>query len=201
MWQWLTTSAAQLTVLVTFLYTLLTGVVVILMWRSNRQMRRSIEQSAKAEQARARPYIIVELSRERSGFVNFKVSNVGASSATSLRLSSNPEIKPVRAAPPMKDFGAIPDFIGLFRHTIPYLAPSQSLDALVGHYSGIRQSYPELRFTVSLDYDGIGGPYSETIELSFKPSDERSHLTDYDIGQELHNIHDTLEKIKSKLEA
>jgi hypothetical protein len=74
------------------------------------------------------------------------------------------------------------------------------MEALVGHYSGVRASYPDLHFTISLEYEGIGGPYSETVELSLKPTDEAQHLTDYEIGKELHDIRETLEKIRSKLE-
>ncbi len=110
------------------------------------------------------------------------------------------KIKPVRGAGSVKTVGRIPEFIGLFRHTIPYLAPTQQLQALIGHYSGLRGSYPELHFEVSLQYEGIGGTYSETVELSFKPTDEALHLPDYEIGQELHEINETLGRIERKLE-
>jgi hypothetical protein len=200
MWQWLTANAAQLSVVVTFAYTLLTGLVVFLMWRSNRQMRRSIAQSAAAEEAQSRPYVIVEFVRQRGGFVSFRISNFGRSSAKHIRAVSDPEIKPVRGAGSVTTVGSIPEFIGLFRHSIPYLAPKQQLQALIGHYSGIRASYPELHFKISIQYNGIGGPFSETVELSLKPTDEALHLTDYEVGKELHEIHETLKQIASKLE-
>ena len=200
MWRWVTANTPQLSVIVTFLYTLLTGAVVLLMWRSNRQMRRSIAQSAAADEARSRPYLIVEFIRQRSGFVSVRIANLGRSSAKQVRVTSNPEIKPVRGTGSVKTVGRIPEFIGLFRNTIPYLAPRQQLQTLVGHYSGVRATYPDLHFTISLQYNGIGGPYSETVELSLKPTDEALHLTEYEIGKELHEMRETLERIRSKLE-
>ncbi len=74
------------------------------------------------------------------------------------------------------------------------------MEALVGHYSGIKASYPELCFTISLHYEGVGGPYSETVDLSLKPTDEAQHLTDYDVGKELHEIREALDRIRSKSE-
>ena len=199
MWPWLTANAQQLSVLVTTAYTFLTGIVVLLMWRSNRQMRLSIEQSARAEEGRSRPYVVVEFVRERSGFITFRVMNFGRSAAKALRITSEPEIKPVRAAGSVKTVGGIPEFIGLFKHPIPYLAPSQHLDALVGHYSGIRESFPGLAFTLSLDYEGIGGPHHETLQLSLKATDESLHLQDYDLGKEIHEVQDVLRRIEAKL--
>ena len=152
-------------------------------------------------EAATRPYVVVAFSREQSGFFSFKVSNVGHSAAKQLQLKSDPEIKPVRASGSVVEFGTVPDSIGFFRHSITYLAPSQSVEALVGHYSDIRASYPELLFRISLHYHGIGGPYEETVELSLKPTDDAQYLMDYDIGEELHEIRKTLEGIKSKLEA
>ena len=189
----------QLNVLVTTASTLLTALVVILMWRANHHMKLSIAQSARAEEGRSRPYIVVEFVRLRSGFVSFRVSNLGRSAAKAVRVTSNPEIKPVRAAGSVRQVGAVPEFLGLVKHKIPYLAPSQRLDALIGHYSGVRASYPDLEFTISLEYDGIGGPYRETAQLSLKPTDEALHLQEYDLGQELHEIHDTLRRVESKI--
>lgn len=200
MWSWLTANAPQISVIVTTAYTLLTGLVVFLMWRSNRQMRLSIARSAAADEAHSRPYVVVEFVRGRSGFLSFRVANLGRSAARDVRLKSTPEIKPVRAGGSVTQVGGIPNFIGLFRHPIPYLAPSQQIDALVGHYSGMRSSYPDLEFDIQLEYSGIGGPFTETVRLSLKPTDEALHLADYDIGKELHGIQESLERIRSKME-
>jgi len=163
-------------------------------------MRLSIAQSARAEEAQSRPYVVVEFVRQRGGFVSFRISNLGRSSAKQIRVASDPEIKPVRGAGSVTTVGSIPEFIGLFRHDIPYLAPAQQLQALIGHYSGVRASYPDLLFNISLEYHGIGGPYSEKVELSLKPTDEALHLQEYDLRKELHEIQETLERIRSKLE-
>ena len=122
---------------------------------------------------------------------------MGHSAAKNLRLQSTPEIKPVRAAGSVTQVGAIPETIGLFQHPIPYLAPSQTLEALVGHYSGIRQSYPDLLFDVSIRYEGVGGVHEETVQLSLKPTDDLQHLAEYDIGKELHEIRETLQRMKA----
>ena len=67
-------------------------------------------------------------------------------------------------------------------------------------FHGSSTSYPDLQFTISLQYDGVDGPYSEIVALSLKPTDEALHLTDHEIGKELHEIRETLERIRSKLE-
>jgi len=185
----------------TLLLVVITGVYAYLTFRILEANRASVATMNTQIEAATRPYVTVALSTERSGFLSFAVSNVGHSAAMDLQLKSEPEIKPVRASGSATTVGKIPDSIGLFHHTIPYLAPSQRLEALVGHYSGVKTSYPELRFTISLQYKGSAGHYAETVELSLKPTDDALHLADYEIGEELHEIRKTLEDIKSQLKA
>lgn len=92
MWEWFTRHATELSVAATTVYTVLTGAVVFLMWRSNHHMRESIRGTERAEESRVRPYVVVNLESVRSGFVEFYVTNVGESAATKLTLKSDPEI-------------------------------------------------------------------------------------------------------------
>ena len=198
MWDWFTKHAPELNVVVTTIYTALTGAVVFLMWRSNRHMRESIQNTQKAEESRARPYIVVELDSARSGFVDFRVTNAGQSAATGLTITSDPEIKPVNPTGSVTQHGRLPDTIGLFHHEITYLAPGQTLKALVGQYSGVRATYPSLTFLIRLKYGGVGGPYDETITISLMPTDGTLHIAEYEIGDELHKIRESIEKIERK---
>ena len=84
MWDWFTKHATELNVVVTTIYTALTGAVVFLMWRSNHHMRESIQNTQKAEESRVRPYVVVKLDSARSGFVDFCVTNAGQSAAVGL---------------------------------------------------------------------------------------------------------------------
>lgn len=198
MWNWITQHAPQLNVLVTGLYTLLTGGVVYLMWRSNRQMRHSVLQTQRAAESRARPYLVFALEAFRPGFYGVRLSNVGNTPAHNIRLVANPEIKPVRGTGSVIQYGWTPDNIGLFQHVITYLPPRDDIRALVGHYSGIREQYPELTFKIEMHYEGLGGPYSESIVLSLKPTDDTHHLEEFEVGDELHKIREALERIERK---
>jgi hypothetical protein len=185
--------------ILTSLLVVITAVYAYLTFRILQANRASVAAMNAQVEAATRPYVTVAFSRERSGFLGFTVCNVGQSAARDLQLKSEPEIKPVRAAGSATTAGRISDSIGLFHHAIPYLAPAQSLEALIGHYSGVKASYPELRFTISVQYSGSAGRYVETVELSLKPTDDAQHLADYEIGKELHEIKETLEGIKSQL--
>jgi hypothetical protein len=198
MWDWFTKHATELNVVVTTIYTALTGAVVFLMWRSNHHMRESIQNTQKAEESRVRPYVVVKLDSARSGFVDFCVTNAGQSAAVGLTIASDPEIKPVNAIGAVTQHGRLPDIIGLFHHEITYLAPGQTLRALVGHYSGLRAFYPSLTFCIRLKYGGVGGPYDDAITISLKPTDGSLHLAEYEIGDELHKIRESIEKIERK---
>jgi hypothetical protein len=152
-------------------------------------------------EAAMRPYVTVEFCGQRSGFLSFKISNVGHSAAKQLRVKSVPEIKPVRGSGSVQTIGTIPERIGFFHESITYLGPSKSIQALIGHYSGIRASYPELLFTVSLNYEGGASRYSESVELSLKPTDDALHLQVYDIGEELNKIRKVLESMNRQTNA
>jgi len=187
--------------LLTFLLVIITGIYAFLTFRILQANRASVALMTSQIESSTRPYVTVSLARERAGFYSFEVSNLGRSAARQLRLTCDPEIKPVGAAGSVLQIGEPTDATGLFRHTITYLAPGQTIRVLFGHYSGIRASYPDLSFRITLAYEGAGQSYSDTAELSLKPTDETSHLTDYDIGQELHEIRKAIEKIRDNMEA
>jgi hypothetical protein len=184
--------------ILTSLLVAITGIYAYLTFRILQANRASVAAMNAQIEAVTRPYVTVAFSRPHPGFLSFTVSNVGHSAAVNVEMKSDPEIKPVRASGSAKTIGRVPESIGLFHHPIPYLAPSQSIDALIGHYSGIRESYPDLRFTISLSYGGSAGRYTDTIELSLKPTDDVQHLADYNVGEELHEIRNALDEIKSR---
>jgi hypothetical protein len=188
--------------------TVLTGLLVVItgvyafltlgILRSNREVVAAMKTQVEAA---TRPYVVVLLERKRAGFYSFKVSNLGHSAAKGLRLKCDPEIKPVAASGGVIQVGKSPDASGLFRHSIGSVAPLQSVEALFGHYSGIKAAYPDLVFKVTVQYDGIDRAYEETMELSLKATDNVAHLGEYDVGDELHAIRETLDRIRAKLES
>lgn len=187
--------------ILTSLLVIITGIYAFLTHRILQANRASVALMTSQIESSTRPYVVVSLSRERAGFYSFEVSNLGRSSARQLHLTCDPEIKPVGAAGDVVQFGKPTDATGLFRHPITYLAPGQTVRALFGHYSGIRDSYPDLTFKITLRYEGTGKSYEEMAELSLKPTDETSHLAEYDIGQEIHEIRKAIEKIRDKIQA
>jgi hypothetical protein len=185
--------------ILTFLLVIITGIYAYLTFRILQANRASVSLMASQIEASTRPHVTLSLERERAGFYSFEVSNRGRSAARQLRLTCDPEIRPVSAAGSVVQVGKPTDATGLFRHPITYLAPDQTIRVLFGHYSGIRDSYPDLRFKIALAYDGVGQSYSEKVELSLKPTDETSHLAEYDVGQELHEIRQAIEKIRDNM--
>lgn len=187
--------------LLTFLLVIITSVYAYLTFRILQSNRESVAIMNSQIESATRPYVVVSLVRQRSGFYSFRVSNLGHSAAKQVKLTCDPEIKPVRAGGSVTQFGNIPDAIGLFQHPISYMAPSETVEALVGHYSGIKASYPDLSFKVTLQYEGSGRSYAEAVELSLKPTEDAQYLMDYDVGKELHEIREVLDRIRAKLEA
>ena len=185
--------------ILTLLLVVITGIYAYLTFRILQANRASVSLMASQIEASTRPYVTLSLERERAGFYSFELSNHGRSSARQLRLTCDPEIKPIEATGSVVHFGNPTDATGLFRHPITNLAPGQALRVLFGHYSGIRDSYPALTFKIALTYDGVGHSYSETAELSLKPTDETSHLAEYDIGKELNELRKTVEKIRDNM--
>jgi hypothetical protein len=187
--------------LLTSLLVIITAIYAFLTFRILQANRASVTLMTSQIEASTRPYVTISLVRERGGFYSFEVSNHGRSGARQLRLTCEPEIKPVGAAGSVLQVGKPTDATGLFRHPLTYLAPTQTIRVLFGHYSGIRASYPGLIFKITLTYKGVGQSYSDAAELSLKPTDETSHLSEYDIGQELHDIRKAVEKIGDNIKA
>ncbi len=191
-WLWITNNAPQLGIIVNAAYTALTGIVVLLMWRSNIRMKESIQLTQHSEEARSRPYIIVSIDNLRSGFTELRIANIGATPALDISVSSDPLLHPVAATGSVKQVGRIPETIGLLHHKITYLPPHQDTKALIGHHSGLKATYPDLTFNFAIDYNGIGGPYSESFTISLKPDEDSLHLAEYEVGDELHKIREIL---------
>ena len=187
--------------LFTFLLVIITGVYAFLTFRILQANRASLALMSSQIESSTRPYVVISLSRERAVFYSFEVSNLGRSAARRLQLTCDPEIKPVGAAGNVVQVGKPTDASGLFRHPTTYLSPGQTVKVLFGHYSGIRASYPSLTFNITLRYDSVGNSYEENAELSLKPTDETSHLTEYDVGKELHEIREVLDRIRTRMEA
>jgi hypothetical protein len=186
------------TIFLTLLLVIITSVYAFLTFRILQSNRAAVAAMNSQVESATRPYVVVSLRRERGGYYSFVVSNAGHSAARGLRLTSNPEIKPVSATGDFAEFGKPPDATNLFKNPITYLPPSQALAALFGHYSGIKAAYPGLSFKITLHYEGSSRSYDEKLELSLKPTDETQHVADFDLGEELHKIRETLEKLSSK---
>src|SRR5438874_6742 len=161
--------------LLTSLLVIITAIYAFLTFRILQSNRASVSLMTAQIEASTRPYIVISLARERAGFLSFEVSNLGKSAATHLKLSCDPEIKPISASGSVVQVGKPTDATSLFRHPITYLAPGQIMRVLFGHYSGIKAKYPDLTFKLSLNYGGVQRTYSETVELSLKPTEDTSH--------------------------
>src|SRR5947209_11803300 len=119
----------------TFVLVIITAIYAFLTFRILQSNRASVSLIGAQIEASTRPYVVIGLVREEAGFLSFEVSNLGKSAATNLKLTCDPEIKPISATGSVVQVGKPTDATSLFQNLITYLAPGQTMRVLFGHYS------------------------------------------------------------------
>lgn len=151
---WINQNSSFLLVLLTSIYVFATIAILWMMGKSNLLAKESLEQTAKLEQARLRPYVslILKISKTEEknslpfGYLILK--NSGETQAYDIRVSMSPEIYSSVIVNGKKQ--NIHPY--LIKEPISTLPPKTDLSDSIGFLSGIFEHFEKPKFTGEITY-------------------------------------------------
>jgi hypothetical protein len=149
----------------------------------------------KARRDALRPHVVVDLvpSPSAYGFVDLVISNIGASTATNVRLRFDPELRTVLGERTQRRLADTP----LITSGIPSLPPGRELRTAFELLRG-RENRPDLpgQYRVVASYEGMFGPFSTEHILDIELFAEIVHVK----GQDSHALASVLKAIDKDLD-
>jgi len=154
---WLNTNQGFVMGLLTLVYVVATVGIAIIMIRSNRLSRRSLQQALELDKKRSRPYVVFDIElRERLVFAVLR--NYGLTGAHKIKLVLSPLLQHTIG-------GKIIDSTLVFNE-IGFLAPSRVLEDFLDPDSAFFDHYAGARFEGKLEYeDSEQQRYEEPVRI------------------------------------
>jgi len=146
-----------------------------------------------------RPFVVIDLIRNRPQFMDISIKNVGPLPATDVTFRFDPEIRSTTYEGRDLEQKGIPVLAEqpMFKNGIPTLAPGREMTLHFDHIPTrhTREDMPD-RYTVYISYSGPVERYdNERSVLDLSIHRATMHLAEHD----LHDIHERIEEIRDAI--
>lgn len=162
---WLNKNQGATSALLTLATVVLTGIYVAATFYLVRLTNKQLAHAIAIEAQRVRPHVVFEIL-SNNGVVTASLRNLGQTSARSLRVKIEPDLKCLLGGKNCIPATEREESMPLTSHPIASLAPGRELTGYVAYWDRFSDRYPGLRFACVVSYDGVDGTrYTESTEL------------------------------------
>jgi hypothetical protein len=159
---WLNNNEGFVFAILTLAYVSATIIIAIIMLKSNRLSRKSLELTAELDKRRLRPFLIFDIVIENHR-VHVILKNIGLTAALNVKVDVEPKI--------MLEAGSLKKESSIVRDVIQFIAPQRHFSEFIDTSPNFFKRYPDTQFDVKINYrDADGTEYHETshFDLNFQ---------------------------------
>lgn len=181
--------------LLTAVYVLATIVLVHVANRANAISEQNVRDLTKLERERLRPLVEVRIESDVP-FLVLRVTNQGQTPAYQIQIETTPSIKAVMGGDGCYPQEKSEKSIGLIQHGMGSLGAGSSESAILGTFSRVEETYPDMRFTGSVTFRSFTGlEYTAPINLDLRYMKAALHVN----HKTIHDVANRLEEIRREL--
>lgn len=191
--KWLNDNQGFVMAMLTLVYVLTTGGIVVLMLRANKISQQNLDTAIQLDRNRSRPYVLFNITSSTSHHIYATVKNLGLTAAYNVHVSINPKLEYISQGQEKRESA-------LTSQKISFLPPNEEVTDLIDTTEAFYQSYSAPIFEGSITYeDSTALKYKEHFRINLTYRMKRSFVREREVIDELRDLNQILAELSKYL--